>query len=128
MKKVLISILSVILLVGCFQGESKMQYQTITSEEAMKRFVEETDYIIIDVRTIEEYESGHIPGSINIPNETIQEEIEEKIPDKNQVIYIYCRSGNRSAQSAKKLVDLGYQNIYDFGGINTWTGEIVVGE
>lgn len=85
----------------------------------------ETDYIILDVRTAQEYESGHIPGAVNLPNETIISEAIQQLPDKEQLILVYCRSGNRSKQASKKLVDLGYTNIVEFGGINDWSGEVV---
>ena len=86
---------------------------------------EEKDYIILDVRTPEEYKSKHIPGAINIPNETIGTEEIPELPDKEQLIMIYCRSGNRSKQAAEKLAAQGYTNIVEFGGINDWTGETV---
>lgn len=82
-------------------------------------------HIIVDVRRQDEYEAGHIPGSILIPNESIGKEMPEELPDKDQIILIYCRSGNRSKQASEKLAAMGYTNIYEFGGINTWTGEIV---
>lgn len=86
---------------------------------------EEKDYIILDVRTPEEFKSKHIPGAINIPNETIGTEEVPELPDKEQFIMIYCRSGNRSKQAAEKLAAQGYTNIVEFGGINDWTGETV---
>ena len=82
---------------------------------------EKSGYLIIDVRRIDEYESGHIPNAINIPNEVIGEEAEEKLKDKDQLLLIYCRSGRRSKEAAQKLVDLGYTNVYEFGGILDWT-------
>ena len=83
--------------------------------------------ILLDVRTPEEYSEKHIPGAINIPNETIGADDIPELPDKDQLILIYCRSGNRSKQAADKLVKLGYTNIVEFGGINDWTGETVSG-
>ena len=85
----------------------------------------EKDYIILDVRTIEEYNESHIPNAICIPNETIGTENPSGLPDKDQLIFVYCRSGNRSKQAAEKLVKLGYTNIVEFGGINDWPGEVV---
>ena len=79
----------------------------------------------VDVRRQDEYDAGHIPGAVLIPNEDIDAKPPAELPDLNQVILIYCRSGNRSKQAAQKLFDMGYTNIYEFGGINTWTGEIV---
>ena len=86
---------------------------------------EEENYIILDVRTEVEFASGHIPGAILIPNETIGTEEIAQLPDKDQLILVYCRSGNRSRQAADKLARLGYTNIVEFGGINSWPGEIV---
>ena len=90
-------------------------------------FILLTKEIILDVRTAEEYSEKHIPGAINIPNETIGADDIPELPDKDQLILIYCRSGNRSKQAADKLVKLGYTNIVEFGGINDWTGETVSG-
>lgn len=85
------------------------------------------DYILVDVRTPEEYAAGHIPGAILIPNQTITEAVAEELPDKDQTILVYCRSGSRSQQAAKKLADLGYTNMVEIGGINSWTGDIQTG-
>ncbi|MBQ3974430.1 MAG: rhodanese-like domain-containing protein, partial [Lachnospiraceae bacterium] len=89
---------------------------------------EEENCIIVDVRRQDEFETGHIPGAVCIPNETIEEEAPAELPDPDQIILIYCRSGNRSRQAAEKLASLGYTNVYEFGGINDWTGEIVTEE
>lgn len=99
-------------------------YKRITMDEAQKIFETEGDYIILDVRRPEEYAEGHIPRAINIANETIGSEEISELPDKEQLIYVYCRSGNRSKQAAGKLVDLGYTNIVEFGGIMDWKGKI----
>lgn len=88
----------------------------------------EDNYIILDVRTKEEYQEKHIPGAVNLPNETIGTEDIPELPAKDQLILVYCRSGNRSKQAAKKLVALGYTNIMEFGGINDWTGDTVSGD
>ena len=85
---------------------------------------EEEGYLILDVRTQEEYADGHIPGAICVPNESISEEMPEELPDKEQLILVYCRSGNRSKQAAQKLAELGYTNVKEFGGIMSWDGEI----
>ena len=87
----------------------------------------ETNYIILDVRTPEEYRDGHIPGAINIPNEDIGTKEPSELPDKDQLIMVYCRSGNRSKQASRKLAELGYTNIVEFGGIIDWPGETVSG-
>ena len=107
---------------GCENKE--MSYTQISMEEAVSMMNTETDYIILDVRTAEEFADRHIPNAINIPNETIGNAELEELPDKNQLILVYCRSGNRSKQASEKLVALGYTNIYEFGGINDWTGEL----
>ena len=88
---------------------------------------EESNYIILDVRTPEEFSEKHIPSAINIPNETIGTAEVPELPDKDQLILIYCRSGNRSKQASEKLVRLGYTNIVEFGGINDWPGDTVNG-
>ena len=86
---------------------------------------ENKNYIILDVRTIAEYNEGHIPNAICIPNETIGSNTISELPDKEQLILVYCRSGNRSKQASEKLAKLGYSNIYEFGGISDFPGEIV---
>ena len=85
----------------------------------------ESGYIILDVRTPEEFAAGHIPGAINVPNETIGSAQIPELPDKDQLILVYCRSGNRSKQASEKLALQGYTNIVEFGGISAWPGEIV---
>ena len=102
-----------------------MSYTQISMEEAVAMMATEENYIILDVRTAEEFAEKHIPNAINIPNETIGSEEIAELPDKNQLILVYCRSGNRSKQASEKLVALGYTNIYEFGGIIDWTGETV---
>ena len=87
----------------------------------------EEDYVILDVRTAEEFRDKHIPGAINIPNESIGTAEIPELPDKAQRIYVYCRSGNRSKQASEKLAQLGYTNVVEFGGINDWPGEVVTG-
>ena len=103
-------------------------YQRISQEEAKERMELDDGHVIVDVRRQEEYDAGHIPGAILIPNESINRDAPEALPDYDQIILIYCRSGNRSKQAAEKLAAMGYRGIYDFGGINTWTGEIVTGD
>ena len=99
-------------------------YQQITQKEAKAMMAEAEGYIILDVRTETEYAEGHIPGAICVPNETIGTEMPQELPDKEQLIFVYCRSGNRSKQAAQKLAKIGYTNIKEFGGINTWDGAI----
>ena len=102
--------------------EANIQYVSMNDIEKIMN--ENENYIILDVRTIEEYNDGHIPGAICIPNETIDENVVNKLPNKEQLILIYCRSGNRSKQATIKLKDLGYLNLIEFGGITDWPGEI----
>ena len=96
----------------------------ITMAEAREIFQTSGDYIILDVRRADEYASGHILGAINVANENIDTTPPTELPDKEQLIYVYCRSGNRSKQAAAKLVAMGYTRIVEFGGILDWTGEI----
>lgn len=103
------------------EGEETMiSYEQITQEEAKNLMDSESDYIILDVRTEEEYAGGHIKNAICIPNETIADSEPEDLPDKEQLILVYCRSGNRSKQAAEKLASLGYRNVKEFGGVITW--------
>ena len=100
-------------------------YTQIDQEKAREMMALDDGHVVVDVRRQDEYDSGHIPGAILIPNESITTTRPEELPDLDQVILIYCRSGNRSKQAAQKLFDMGYTNVYEFGGINTWTGDIV---
>ena len=100
-------------------------YTRISQEEAKKMMERDDGHVIVDVRRQDEFDAGHIPGAICIPNEEIGSEQPEELPDLDQVILVYCRSGNRSRQAAQKLFDMGYTNVYEFGGIIDWTGEIV---
>ena len=102
----------------------EVTYEQISLNEAKQLMKDEEGYIILDVRTKEEFAEGHIPGAIYVPNETISDEMPEELPEKDQLILIYCRSGNRSKQASKKLAELGYTNIKEFGGIIDWDGEI----
>lgn len=96
----------------------------VSMDDIVKIMNENKDYVIVDVRTPDEYKEGHIPNAINIPNETINETVYNKLKDKNQLILIYCRSGSRSRQAAYKMQKLGYTNLVDFGGIINWKGKI----
>ena len=108
------------------KNEKKAEYKKITSDEAKNIMLTEKP-IVVDVRSLEEYNEGHIPGAIVIPNESIGTEQPKELPDLDQVILVYCRSGNRSRQASQKLYDMGYTNVYEFGGIKDWTGETVAG-
>ena len=129
----LIALTAVLIFTGCGSSADdktagdKKTYRQVSPEEAAAMMEEESDYIILDVRTQEEYGTAHIPGAICIPNETIGTEDIPELPDKDQLILVYCRSGNRSKQASEKLAKQGYTNIIEFGGINSWTGETVSG-
>ncbi len=123
MKKIFAVIMSLLALGGCAASESDIGYRQISSAQAMELMAQESDYIILDVRTAEEYAEIHIKGAVNLPNELISDEEISLLPDKDKLIMVYCRSGNRSKQAAEKLVKLGYTNIVEFGGINSWEGE-----
>ena len=129
MKKWIPVILSALLLTGCgASAQDNLGYRQITMEEAAKRMEQEPAAIILDVRRPDEYQAGHIPGAINIPNETIGSEALPQLPDKDQTILVYCRSGNRSKQASEKLAALGYTQALEFGGILDWTGQVVTEE
>lgn len=111
------------MLCGC--QAQKPTYTQITQSEASSIMEKQSGYIILDVRTQAEYESGHIKNAICVPNESITDAEIPQLPDKNQLILVYCRSGRRSKEAAQKLHDLGYTDVREFGGINEWTGEVV---
>ena len=126
MRKLIPFLLSLLLLAGCAAPvDSEASYQQISMDEAIAIMESESDYMILDVLTTEEFADKHIPDAINIPNETIGTEDIPELPDKDQLILVYCRSGNRSKQASEKLAALGYTNIAEFGGINDWPGETV---
>ena len=112
------------LLCGCGAPTGTPDYRQISMDEAVELLAKDSGYILLDVRTQSEYDSGHIPGAICLPNESIGGEAPAQLPDKNQTIYVYCRSGNRSKQASAKLAALGYTNVVEFGGINSWPGEV----
>ena len=127
MKKLVFLILAVMLLTACGQDKENDQeaaYMNITAEEAKQIMDSEEGYIILDVRTQEEYDQGHIPGAIVISHDEIEEKAEEVLTDKKQLILVYCRSGRRSKLAAEALVELGYTNIKEFGGIIDWPYEV----
>ena len=126
MKKLLILALAAMLLTACGQTNENPKeaiYMNINAEEAKKIMDTESGYIILDVRTQEEYDEAHIPGAIVIPNTELEARAESELPDKDQMILVYCRSGRRSKLAAEILVELGYTNIYEFGGIIDWPYE-----
>ena len=119
-------LLLLLFLAGCTaSNEQENSYRQISMDEAVTMMEEESGYIILDVRTPEEFRERHIPNAINIPNETIGSEDIQELPDRDQLILVYCRSGNRSKQASGKLAELGYTNIVEIGGINDWTGDTV---
>ena len=125
-KRIITILLSLLSLTGCGAPASPNNtYKQITMSEAIVMMEKEKDYIILDVRRPDEFAEKHIPDAVNIPNEVIGEEEIPELPDKEQLILVYCRSGNRSKQASEKLAALGYSNIVEFGGINDWPGETV---
>lgn len=128
MKKWSLLILGLLLLTACSsptKNNQEMVFLNITAEEARKLMDSEKDRIILDVRSREEYDQGHIPGAILIPNTEIEAKAADLLPDKDQLILVYCRSGRRSKLAAQSLADLGYTNIREFGGILDWPYEVV---
>ena len=125
MKKILPIFLAALLLAGCAAPAEEITYRQVNMDEAITMMEEGSGYIILDVRTPGEFEEKHIPGAINVANETIGTDEIPELPDKDQLILVYCRSGNRSKQASEKLAALGYTNIVEFGGINDWPGETV---
>ena len=126
MRKLLPILLSALMFTGC-AGTSNSQantYRQISMDEAVTMMAQETGYIILDVRRPDEYAAGHIPNAINVPNESIGTSDIPELPDMDQLIMVYCRSGRRSKEAADKLLNLGYTNIVEFGGILDWKGEI----
>ena len=120
-----------LMLAGCGKSDADTQnntYEKITMSEGLARMESDENYILLDVRRADEFEAGHIPGAVNLPNEEIGTEEIPTLPDKAQTIYIYCRSGNRSKQAADKLLALGYTNLIEFGGIIDYTGELEYGK
>ena len=129
MKKFLAILLSVMsataLFSGCGAAPTAPSYKQISPEEAKQIMETKKDYCLLDVRTAEEFASGHIPGAILIPDYEIAQKAEDTLTDKNQLILVYCRSGRRSKLAAETLANLGYTNVFEFGGIIDWVGEIV---
>ena len=127
-------LLALLILTGCafmqvMDGDGmENSYQQISQDEAKRMMEADDGHVVVDVRRQDEYDAGHIPGAVLIPNESIAADPPAELPDPDQIILIYCRSGNRSKQAAQKLFDMGYTNVYEFGGISTWTGEIVTTE
>ena len=126
-KRFLIALLTFTLPFGCVgcSTDGSATYDQISGAEAQALMDSESGYVIIDARTQEEYDQGHIPGAIMIPEYEIADRAEKELPDKDQLILVYCRSGRRSKIAAEELVKLGYTNVKEFGGIIDWEYEIV---
>lgn len=135
-KKMILLFLSTLLLTGCSSSKNDItpsatnlpvnNYRQITMNEAVKIIEEESGYIILDVRRPDEFAAGHIPNAINVPNESIGTTEIPELPNKEQMILVYCRSGRRSKEASEKLVKLGYSNVVEFGGILDWKGDIII--
>ena len=126
MKKLLSILLAMLVLTACGQNKENEQeaiYMNITAQEAKQIMDTQEGYMILDTRTQAEYDEGHIPGAIVISHEEIKEKAESILTDKNQLILVYCRSGRRSKLASEDLVELGYTNIKEFGGIIDWPYE-----
>ena len=134
-KKMILLFLSTLLLTGCSSSKNDIipsatnlpvnNYRQITMNEAVKIIEEESGYIILDVRRPDEFAAGHIPNAVNLPNENIGTTEIPELPNKEQMILVYCRSGRRSKEASEKLVKLGYSNVVEFGGILDWKGEFI---
>jgi rhodanese-related sulfurtransferase len=126
MKKLIPILLSALLLTGCggISNDKTTTYRSISMDAAVAMMEQEQGYIILDVRRPDEFAAGHIPNAINVANESIGTDEIPELPDKDQLIFVYCRSGRRSKEASEKLVKLGYTNIVEFGGILDWKGEI----
>lgn len=123
MKRILPALLSLLLLVGCGGNNAGGAYQQISQEKA-KEMMDTQEIIVLDVREQDEYDSGHIPGAVLLPVGTIDEDSAAAvIPEKDSAVLVYCRSGNRSKTASAALAELGYTNVYEFGGISTWPYE-----
>ena len=139
-KKIILLFLSTLIFTSCSSSKNNItasptttptdtiinNYRQITMNEAVAIMEEESEYIILDVRRPDEFAAGHIPNAINVPNESIGTTEIPELPNKEQMILVYCRSGRRSKEASEKLVKLGYSNILEFGGILDWKGEIIV--
>ena len=133
MGKILAALLLIVMgfaIAGCGgdtadERKEQAEYRRITADEAQVLMQQTQDYLILDVRSPEEFAQGHIPHAINIPMDRFGEAPPKELPDKAQKIFVYCRSGARSQQAAQKLADMGYTNIVEMGGINNWHGDVV---
>ena len=123
-RRMFLALTAAVLCLAGAAAEGKTTWKRISQNEAKIMMAREDGHIIVDVRREDEYRSGHIPGAVLIPNESIGTEMPPELPDRDQIILVYCRSGRRSREAAQKLADMGYTRVYEFGGIIDWTGEI----
>ena len=122
----LLFILAVFMLTACNKASADAPgYTQISQAEAREMMAKDDGHVIVDVRREDEYNAGHIPGAIRVTNEEIGDTMPEELPDLDQVILVYCRSGTRSKEASEKLAKIGYTNVYEFGGIIDWDGEVV---
>ncbi len=119
------AVLIMVLMTICSGCSSDGDYKTISANDAVKMMQAEKDYLIVDVRTQEEYDKKHIPGALLVPIADLREGKFDKLPDKNQMLFVYCWTGRRAEDSAKILAENGYTNVYNFGGLVDWNGELV---
>ena len=123
---ILLLIFAALLLTACNKSSVDMpSYKQISQSEAKEMMAKDDGHIVVDVRREDEYNAGHIPGAIRVTNEDIGDTMPEELPDLNQIILVYCRSGRRSKEASEKLAKIGYTNVYEFGGIIDWDGEVV---
>lgn len=122
---ILIFMLVAMILAGCEAAGPAGYNARISHEQAMEIMTDNPHSIILDVRTLEEFNQGHIPNAVSLPVDEIEDAIIHMIPDRSEIILVYCRSGIRSADAAAILVEIGYRNVFDFGGIIDWTGEVI---
>lgn len=125
-KRLVLILCCLVLLSGCAAPKTAAEYKKIAPEEAKEMMDAGDKVIILDVRTKEEFDLGHIKGAVLLPNTDIAQKAAETLPDKNALILLYCRSGNRSKSASEELLSMGYTKVYDFGGIIDWPYETVM--
>lgn len=130
-QKILLILIPILFLTSCNAKESSKKgasmntFNSVSMDEGLKLMANDKDFVLLDVRTPEEFSSGHIPGAVQLTNETFtKEDAENLLKDKGQTIYVYCRSGRRSKQSSQKLIDFGYINVIEIGGILDYNGTV----
>lgn len=128
MKKLLIMLGCMLVLSGCAAPQKAAEYRKISAEEAKQMIDSGQSVFIVDVRTKEEYDQGHIPSAMLLPNTELGKQAAVSLPDKDATILVYCRSGNRSKSASLELLQMGYSKVYDFGGIIDWPYDVVIKE